>query len=242
MHEMHKREQAMSSSNSTRAARPGLWAAAATLALAAAAPAAAQPAGSLIVRGGATQIAPDVKSGDLTAPAFQGTKADIKSNTQLGGGITWMWTDDIAIDLPLATPFKHELVGDGAIAGVGKIGEVRALPVTLFAQYRFLGANAPFRPYLGLGPTYAKLYKARSTAALTALTGGSPSNPTTLSMESKWGVTAQAGLAVTVANRWSIDGFVAKTALKSRATLSTGQTLDAKIDPWTYSLGLAYRF
>ncbi len=202
----------------------------------------AQPAGSIVVRGGVTQIAPDVTSGDLTAPSVAGTRADIKSNTQPTGGITWMWTDQIALDLPLSAGFKHDLVGDGAIAGVGKIGEVRALPITVLAQYRFFGAQADLRPYVGAGPTYAKFYKAKSTAALTALTGGSPANPTTLSMESKWGLTVQAGLALRFAPQWTLDGFVAKTALKSRATLSSGQTLDAKIDPWSYSLGVGYRF
>jgi outer membrane protein len=202
----------------------------------------AQPAGSLIVRGGVTQIAPDVTSGDLTAPSIAGTKADIKSNTQPTGGITWMWTDHIALDLPLSAGFKHDIVGDGAIAGVGKIAEVRALPVTVFAQYRFFGAQADLRPYVGAGPTYAKFYKARSTAALTALTGGSPANPTTLTMASRWGLTVQGGLAWRLAPQWTLDGFVAKTALKSRATLSTGQTLDATVDPWSYSLGVGYRF
>ncbi len=210
--------------------------------LAGAGAASAQSAGSLILRGGATQIAPDVTSGDLTAPSFAGTKADIKSNTQPTGGITWMWSDHIALDLPLSAGFKHDIVGDGAIAGVGKIGEVRALPVTLLAQYRFFGARADLRPYVGAGPTYAKFYKARSTAALTALTGGSPSNPTTLTMESRWGLTVQGGLVWRLAPQWSLDGFVAKTALKSRATLSTGQTLDAKVNPWSYSLGVGYRF
>ena len=210
--------------------------------LVAAGTAGAQAAGSLTLRAGATQIAPDVSSGNLTAPAFPGTKADIKSDTQVTGGITWMWTDQVSVDLPLSAGFKHDIVGDGAIAGVGKIGEVRALPVTLLLQYRFFDANAPLRPYVGFGPTYAKFYKARSTAALTALTGGSPANPTTLSMESKWAATAQLGLGARLSGRWSLDACVTKTALKTRATLSTGQTLDAKVDPWSYSLGLGYRF
>jgi len=130
----------------------------------------------------------------------------------------------------------------GDIAGVGKIGEVKALPVTLLVQYRFLDARADLRPYVGIGPTYAKFYKARGTATLTGLTGGSPSNPTTLSVESKWALTAQAGFTWRLSGPWQLDGFVAKTALKTRTTLSTGQTLDARIDPWSYSLGVGYRF
>ena len=104
---------------------------------------------------------------------------DVRADTQLAGGITYMLTDHWAVDVPLALPFKHNIMGAGAIAGVGKIGEVKALPISLLFQYRFMEPSAQFRPYLGAGPTYAKFYKARSTAALTSLTGGSPSNPTT---------------------------------------------------------------
>jgi outer membrane protein len=203
---------------------------------------AAQPAGSIVLRGAVTQIAPDVLSGDLTAPSFAGTRADIKSDTQPTGGLTWMWTDNVSLDLPLSAGFKHDIVGDGAIAGVGKIAEVRALPITLLAQYRFFGAGADLRPYLGLGTTYAKFYKARSTAALSALTGGTPANPTTISIESKWALTGQVGVGWRITPQWSLDANVTKTALKTRATLSTGQTLDATLDPWSYSVGIGYKF
>jgi outer membrane protein len=202
----------------------------------------AQSAGSIVVRLGATQIKPDVESGNLTAPSLVGTQADIKSNTQPTAGITYMLSDNLSLDLPLAAGFKHEIVGAGAIDGVGKIGEVKALPVTLLVQYRLFPAAAPLRPYVGLGPTYAKFYGARSTAALTAMTGGTPSNPTTISMQSKWALTGQLGLNASLAPGWSLDVAVLKTALKSRATLSTGQTLDAKIDPWSYTAGIGYRF
>lgn len=202
----------------------------------------AQSAGSIIVRAGATQIKPDVTSGDLTAPAFAGTQADIKANTQPTAGITYMLTDAISLDLPLAAGFKHEIVGAGAIDGVGKIGEVKALPVTLLGQYRFHGAKDAFRPYIGFGPTYAKFYKARSTAALTALTGGTPSNPTTINVQSKWAATVQLGASYAVAPGWSVDASVLKTFLKTRTTLSTGQTLDATLDPLSISIGIGYKF
>jgi outer membrane protein len=202
----------------------------------------AQSAGSISGRFGLTRIQPDVDSGDLSAPSFAGTKADIKGDTRLTGGLTYMVTNSIALDLPLAAGFKHDIVGDGAIAGVGKIGEVRALPITLIAQYRLFGANAPWRPYVGIGPTYAKFYNARSTATLTALTGGTPQNPTTLKVDSKWAVTGTLGLSATLAPGWSMEVAVLKTALKTRTTLSTGQTLDATLDPWSYCLSVGYRF
>ncbi len=202
----------------------------------------AQTAGTLMLRGGVTRINPDVDSGDLSPPSFIGTKADIKGDTQVGGGISYMVTDNFSLDFPLATPFKHEIDGAGAIAGVGKIGEVHALPVTLLAQWRFLDARSPFRPYLGAGVTYAKFYKAKSTAIFSAMTGGTPSNPTTLSVDSKFAATVEAGGTYSFTDHWFVEGFIAHTFLKTRTTLSTGQTLDAKIDPNTYSLAVGYAF
>ncbi len=204
--------------------------------------ASAQSAGSLLGRVGVTQIKPQVQSGDLTAPSFAGTQADIKSNTQPSAGLTYMVTDHIAVDLPLSFGFKHDIVGAGAIGGVGKIGDVKALPVTLMAQYKFLDADAPLRPYLGLGPTFAKFYKARSTAALTALTGGTPANPTTIAVDSKWALTAQVGATYAFSGRWYADATVLKTFLKTRTSLSTGQTLDAKLDPLSFSVAVGWRF
>ncbi len=214
----------------------------AALLAAAAGSAQAQSAGALIVRIGATRIAPDVRSGDLTPPSLAGTRADVRADTQPSAGLTWMASDNLAIDVPLAAGFKHDITGAGAIAGVGKIGEVKVLPITLLAQYRFAGANDALRPYVGLGPTYARFYKARSTATLNALTGGLPSSPTTLSVDSRWGFTAQLGLAMEVAPRWYLDAAVLKTKLKTRTSLSTGQTLNIKLDPWTYTVGIGYRF
>ena len=202
----------------------------------------AQPAGSVIVRAGGTRIAPNVTSGNLSPPAFAGTTTDVKAASQVSGGITWMWTDHIAFDLPLAPGFKHELVGDGAISGVGKVGEVTVLPITVLAQYRFLEPQAPLRPYVGAGPTYAKFYDASSTAALSGLTGGTPANPTTLSVDSRWGFTAQLGMVWQFSPKWSLDVAILKSWLKTTTTLSTGQTMDTKLDPWIYTFGIGYRF
>ena len=105
----------------------------------------AQAAGSWLLRAGLTNINPDVKSGDLSAPSLPGTKSDVEDATSLGGGVTYMVNDHFALDLPLALPFKHKLTGAGAIAGVGKIGEVKVLPATLFAQYRFGEASDRFQ-------------------------------------------------------------------------------------------------
>ncbi len=215
---------------------------AAAAALAACSLAGAQTAGSWMARVGVTNINPKVSSGNLTAPSLPGTQADVADDTRLGGGVTYMVTDNIAIDVPLALPFTHDMTGAGAIQGVGKIGEVRSLPITVLAQYRFGEATAKFRPYVAAGPTYAKFYKAKGTATLSALTGGSPATPTTLSVDSKFALTLAVGATIALNDRWFVDGTIAKTFLKTRTTLSTGQTLDTKLDPMTVMVGVGYRF
>lgn len=219
-----------------------LGAAASLAALIATGSAFAQSAGSIVVYGGAAQITPKVDSGDLSAPSLAGTKIDVKKATAFVGGVTYYWTDNISIDLPIATPFKHDVVGAGAIEGVGKIGTVKSLPVTLLGQYRFGEASSAFRPFVGAGITYAYFYKPRATTALSGITGGTASNPTTLSMKRRFGTTMELGGAYNITKDWSASLSVTKTFIKTTGTLSTGQTIEATLDPVSVKFGIGYRF
>ncbi|WP_457417680.1 OmpW/AlkL family protein [Roseateles sp. P5_E7] len=210
--------------------------------LLAAGSASAQSAGSFIVYGGAAQISPQVESGDLTAPSLAGTKVDVKKASSFVGGITYFWTDNISIDFPVALPFKHDVVGAGAIEGTGKLGTVKSLPMTLLAQYRFGDANSAFRPFVGAGPTYGYFFKPRATATLSGITGGSPANPTTLSMKSRLGATLELGAAYNVTKDWSASLSVTKTFIKTTGSLSTGQTIETTLDPVSIKFGVGYRF
>lgn len=201
----------------------------------------AQSAGTWTARVGLTNITPQVSSGDMTAPSFPNTKADVGGDTQLSGGITYMYTDNIAIDIPVALPFNHKLKGAGALAGAGQIGAVKALPFTVFGQYRFNAASAVFRPYLGLGLTYAYFFDESGSSALTAMTnpGGSA---TKLSVQSKFALTPQLGFTYVLNDKWTLDGSFSQTLLKTRTSFSTGQTLDATLNPHTISLSIGTKF
>ncbi|HEY9108448.1 MAG TPA: OmpW family outer membrane protein [Roseateles sp.] len=202
----------------------------------------AQSAGSVVVYAGAAQINPNVDSGDLTAPSLAGTKVDVKKASSFVGGVTYYWTDNISIDLPIAAPFKHDVVGAGAIQGTGKLGTVKSLPMTLLAQYRFGDANSAFRPFVGAGPTYGYFFKPRATATLSGITGGTASNPTTLSMKSRLGATLELGAAYNVTKDWSASLSVTKTFIKTTGSLSTGQTIETTLDPVSIKFGVGYRF
>ena len=227
------------------------WLAAATL-LCMGGMASAQSAGTWMLRAGATQVVPSNPSGDLSAPSFVtldpasgarggGSKTHTASATQLGGGITYMYTDNISVDVPLALPFHHKLYGAGSIEGAGQIGEVQALPATLFLQYRFLEAGSRVRPYVGLGATYAYFFNAQGSGALTAMTNpGGP--PTKVSVASKFAPTAQIGASFAVDAKWFADVFYSKTKLTATTTLSTGQKVDAALDPASYGVAIGYKF
>ena len=201
----------------------------------------AQTSGTWLVRMGATNISPQVTSDNMTAPSFANTKTDVGGDTQLSGGLTYMYTDHFSVDVPIALPFKHKLYGDGAIAGVGQIGGVKALPFTVFGQYRFNQATSVFRPYVGLGLTYAYFFDESGSGALTAMTnpGGAA---TTLSVESKFALTPQLGFTYVMTEKWMLDASFSKTYLKTRTSLSTGQTIDTRLNPNVFSLGLGMKF
>ena len=133
----------------------------------------AQSAGDISVRLGATQIVPKVESGSLSAPSFFNAQVDVLKADQVGGGITYHFSDRLALDLPLMLPFEHDVIGAGSLAGVGKLATVKVIPVTLMGQFRPLGSSYSLRPYVAGGLTYAHTKETQSTAVLNGLSGGS---------------------------------------------------------------------
>jgi outer membrane protein len=135
-----------------------------------------QSAGSIVVYGGAVQISPQVDSGDLTAPSLAGTKIDVKKASPFVGGITYYWTDNISIDLPISLPFKHDVVGAGAIEGVGKLGTVKSCRSRCWPSTASATPTAPSAPS-SVRVSYGCFFKPKSTAALSGITGGTPATP-----------------------------------------------------------------
>ena len=201
----------------------------------------AQAAGHWMLKGGFNGIAPQVKSGDLSPPGLPGSQIDVKSANSLIASATYMLTDHVSFETFIGLPYRHDVVGDGALSGVGKIGSVKQVSPTIFAQYRFLAANAALRPYVGVGLTYAHFYGEEGSGALTALTNpGGP--PTRLSSESAFGVTLQGGLTVRLNGPWYLDVMISKSFIKNSTRLSTGQSVDTKLDPVSTGLSIGYQF
>lgn len=202
----------------------------------------AQSANTWMVGVGATQIKPHVSSGTLSAPSSPNTQIDIGSDTQPTLWVTRMVTNHWSVEVPIGFGFKHKITGAGSINGVGQIGTVKALPLTAFAQYRFLEPTARIRPYAMLGVTYAHFYGARGSATLSALNPSNPAGGTGLSVDSKWALAPGLGVTAMINDRWFADVQYARAYLKTTAKLSSGQTISAKLDPDELRIGVGMRF
>lgn len=201
----------------------------------------AQSAGQWMAKIGPNMISPQVSSGDLSAPSQPGTKIDVKSATSVVLTGTLMLTDQFSAELFLGLPYEHEVVGAGAIAGVGKLGTIKQVSPTAMLQYRLFEPTAMLRPYAGVGLTYARFFGSRGSGTLTALTnpGGAP---TRLSADAAWGPSAQLGASLKLNDRWFVDATVIKTWIKTTNHLSTGQSIDTKLNPLSVGLTIGYRY
>jgi outer membrane protein len=202
----------------------------------------AQRAGTWFGGVGATRIAPNTSSGDLSPPAAPGTKVELGADTQPTLFIGRMLTDNWSLELPIGFGFKHEVTGAGAIGGVGRLGTVKVMPVSLFAQYRLLEPEARFRPYVLGGVTYAYFYGERGSAALSGVNPANPPGGTQLDVDSRFGWSLGLGMTATITERWFLDLHYARTWLKTTTTLNSGQKIDTKLDPDVYTLSVGYRF
>ena len=213
----------------------------ATAALCGAGAAHAQAAGDIMVQLGWNKIMPKVKSSDLSAPSLPGSQINIKSASALFATLTYMVTEDISIEALGGLPYKHDIVGAGAVSGVGKIGSIHQISPTVLLQYRFLSADGPFRPYVGAGPTFAKFYGTKGSAALTAVTN--PGGPgTTIGGDTEWGASLQAGANYKIDKHWFLDAAVLKTFISTKAQLSTGQETRARLNPIAINASVGYTF
>ena len=201
----------------------------------------AQSAGTLMVKAGLNRVAPEVNSGNLSAASLPGTQIDVKAATSGILTAVYMLTDKVSAEFYAGLPYEHDIVGAGAIQGVGKIGSVKQVAPTLFAQYRFFESQDAVRPYVGLGLTFGHFYGEKGAGTLTAITnpGG---DPTRLHVQDRWGISPQVGLSWAISPKWFIDAAVIKTSLKTTATLSTGQRIDAKMDPLSTNVSIGYRY
>lgn len=198
----------------------------ATLALAGlallAAPAARAGEGPLLVRLRAVYISPADKNDAVNASIGQDSLS-VSTKTIPEVDFTYFFTKNLAAELILTYPQKHDVSLNGTV-----IGSFKQLPPTLTAQWHFV-PEGPVDPYLGLG---VNLTFISSVDLPPGLELSSPS----------FGVAAQAGLDIKVAKSWVIN-LDAKWVKLGSDLKSGGTTLTTvHVDPWLLGAGVGYRF
>lgn len=195
----------------------------------------AHQAGDVVVRAGGILV--DVNSSSRTqTPVEVGLK--VKNNAQLGLTATYMFTDNLAVELLGATPFSHKIEANvpALNLGLGEVVKLKQLPPSLYAQYYFGKATSSVRPYVGAGLNYTRFFNAKSThAAVTNLEVKKHS----------FGPVANVGVDVKLTDNLYLNAAAWYTHIQTKAkfkALDLNHEVKVKLDPMVYFVGLGYKF
>ena len=216
----------------------------------------AYEAGDFIGRVGVVTVDPDSSSSNLNSNALgelDGAKVSVDSNTQLGLTVSYMFTDQIALGVLGATPFKHNIEGDGSIlGGAGKLAETKQLPPTITLQYFPMPSGSKFQPYVGVGVNYTNFFEEKTTQTLTDTyaTLASGVDRTDIELDDSFGLAAEIGLDYMVTDNIGANAAIWYADIDTEATINAyagntkadTSTIDVDIDPWVYMVGLSYKF
>lgn len=221
-------------SRSTRPTGLGLCLAAA---MALAAPALAAEAGDWLVRARAIGVLPTDESDGIT-PGLTTGKLQAQPAVVPEIDFTYMATENIGFELILATT-PHDVEGRGSIAGLGKVADTWLLPPTLLAQWHFL-PQSRFNPYVGAGINYTITYGEDATRSLETALGG----PTKVDLGNSVGWALQAGIDVSLDERWFLNIDAKYIDMSVDARIKTGGTTrkdNVDINPVIVGAGIGYR-
>jgi outer membrane protein len=203
----------------------------------------AHRAGDVIVRAGAAMIDPRESSSELRVDgtALANTGVDISSDWSLGLTATYMFSDNLGIELLAATPFQRSL-GVKGLGGLGidSVGSTKHLPPTISLQYFLLEPDSPFRPYVGVGVNYTTFFEEKLSSEMKSVLQAS-----NLELDDSVGLALQFGVDWQVSERWLVNAAVWRIDLETTATLDSalGEVkVDVDLDPWAYMVGVGYRF
>lgn len=196
----------------------GLGLAAASL-LAAAPIAVAHESGDMLLRFGAGLVAPKSNNSDIVS-VDDGTSATVT--------FTYFYTDNWAVDVLAAWPFKHDItLLDGT-----KVGSTQHLPPTVSLQYYF-STDSLFRPYVGLGVNYTTFFEEKTTG---------PLEGSRLSLKDSWGLAGQIGADFMINEKWFINADVRYIDIETDARLDGADIGKVDISPMVYSLQAGFKF
>lgn len=138
--------------------------------------------------------------------------------------VSYFFTPNLAAELVLTYPQKHDVYLDGT-----NIGTFKHLPPSLLLQYHFT-PDAPLKPYVGAGINYTTLSKVRLLNGQASLEHDSV------------GLVLQAGVDYAIDRQWSLNFDVKKAQIRSDVMIGGAKASRVKVDPLMIGVGVGYRF
>lgn len=205
----------------------------------------ANQAGDILIRGGATLVAPDSGKSPilLGGSADNGMSLSVDDNTQLGLNFVYFFDSNWAVELLAATPFTHDATihdpkGTLGVDGA-KLASMKHLPPTLSALYYFETGTA-FKPYVGVGLNYTIFFDEKFEPAPQSL------GLSNLELDDSFGYSVQFGADYDLGDNWSVNVSARYIDISTDVTFDVGgdsigsATVD--VDPMVYSIMLGYTF
>lgn len=176
--------------------------------------------GDWLVRVGATYVSPKSNNSDIV---------DVDDATSLTFTGTYMFTNNVGLELLAAMPFEHDvnLKADGS-----KVATTKQLPPTLNIQWH-LNPIGRLIPYAGIGINYTLFFDESTTGALTG---------SKLDLDPSWGLGGQAGIDFQVGSNWFLNLDFRYIQIETDAKLDGVNVGTVKIDPWTAGLNVGWIF
>ncbi|MCE8035668.1 MAG: outer membrane beta-barrel protein [Halomonas sp.] len=180
--------------------------------------------GDFITRVGVAHVDPKSDNGSLANGAID---VDVRSDTNLGFTLGYLFHDKLGVELLAALPFKHDIRLNG-----DEVASTKHLPPTLTLQYYPLGGTgAQVQPYAGVGLNYTHFFSEKLD-----IEGAD------LDLDSSWGLAGQLGLDVRLDDNWGVNAAAWYIDIDTDASLNGTDIGKVNIDPWVFMAGISYRF
>jgi len=137
--------------------------------------------------------------------------------------ISYFFTPEIATELVLTWPQKHDVKAGGTV-----IGSLKHLPPTLLAQYHFTGLKG-FKPYLGAGVNFTQFSNVELPAGVDI-------------DRHSVGLALQAGVDIPLQGNLSLNFDVKKVQIRTDVSAAGANLGTFKVDPLLVGVGLGWRF
>ena len=142
--------------------------------------------------------------------------------------VSYFFTPNIAAELILTYPQKHDLRSNGT-----NIGSLKHLPPTLLAQYHFTNFGG-FKPYVGAGINYTRFSSVKFSPAVAHLQADVGRN--------SWGGALQLGVDIPLSKNMYLNFDVKKVYISTDVKSAGAKIGKFKVDPVLAGVGLGWRF